>query len=826
MRCLGLVVAASCAATPQPATSTKPVDRTIHVAFEPRIFHLRNGLTVMLVPDRDLLASALTVVHAGAIDDPTPGVARVATYTSYAPMEDERTRWDQLSRSAVSIDGRPDTVETQFSTRFDPTHLADVLHVEAARLSVHCDDRTEPYFTRQRALVAAELQHLDSWTLNREFRHATYPAGDPRATVYDATPASVASITYAQMCAFEDRYYVPANATIAVSGNFDPASFEKAIDAAFGGLASGAPNARATGAPLAVGTDEAIVADVEKPATAVSFPISANPLEHERTMFAIKLAATVLPAAKLAFGDETATLWFSDDLDGAAKVKAIVVDAKDFETTRMRRATELLGRLDDTESRLFAVAEHPTLDAPFAALARVTPADVTARLALANARVLRISPSGSRWRPTYLGDPGHNFRGPSMYRDEPPMPIETVSNALAGARTLVLPNGMTVVLAPTSLVPLVHISLGFAVGSADEPADRPGTAAIAIGAVEQSLLRGRPASRWVTGVHSHVIDFDESAVILRGPTVDLDLLLARFAALAEPRITADQQPTRDEIARTPPSAEMLKHRQIAVSLFGADHPYGRTAPPSASVPAEVVEAFARRYLQPDNATMVITGGFDPEAVEPLVRAAFAGWRGTGERPAKRPAHTTATSFAFEDQNAGVTMSFNWRADDDETGDEARMILASELGGITPSAWARFSRHRSAGTYFLTSHLDGPNYEDAAARLIVAITKVGGGSPDDVQTFERRRRRAVKLLGDFATSSSAWANGVLGPLLAGHDLAWIAGRQRRAAATTNVDIARLVQRELIAPSSMGIVVSGPREVVTAIYAALGIAPTWL
>lgn len=820
MRRLGLLVVVSCG--PHAAPSPKPVDRTVHVALTPQMFHLRNGLTAMLVPDPDAeLAGILTQVHAGAIDDPTPGVARLAAYHSYAPTVNGATRWDQLARHASSIDARPAPRETQFTARFDPSRLAEVLRIEAGRLSAHCDAHSATYFPQARDRVVGEIRDLVNWTLEREFRHATFPTGDPRATVYDATSESVAAITEAQVCAFEDRYYVPANTTLVVSGRFARADFEQALDAAFGELAPGVGNERPADAPIARGTDATIAADVDKPSTAVTYVLPRQPIEHERLICAIKLAATVIDPARIAWDDDTVTLWFGDDLDGAAKVKALAVDAKVFEETRMLRVTELLDRLDNLHARLPTVAEQPILETPFAALAKVTERDITAALDLANARVLRLTPSGKRWRPAMVGAPGHEFRGVSAFVDEPSTDFEPhPSHVLAHARTLSLPNGMTVALVPTSPIPLVHIALAFSVGSSSDPAGQPGTAEIAISALDRALARIHPFA----GIHNSSNDGDTSVVTLRGPTIDVDQLLAQFTAIGAPRLAVDQQFMRERISRLPPPRAQV--RPLVEALFGADHPYAHAAPPSARMDAAAIDAFAKRYLQPNNATLVITGGFDPATVEPLVRTAFAGWSGTGEVPKLVSPHPTGTAFAIDDPTGGVAIHISWIAPDSDVGDEAREILADDLAAISGETTASFSRGSQAGVYNLSAHVAAADGPRMLVKMLAGVVDAGKGKPTDRKTFERERVRYARYLADFGTSAIAWQHGVLGALRSGHDLAWLANRNQRAAATNYDEMGRLVKDELLAPGRMVLGVSGPHDAVTATYAELGIVPTWL
>jgi hypothetical protein len=60
---------------------------------------------------------------------------------------------------------------------------------------------------------------------------------------------------------------------------------------------------------------------------------------------------------------------------------------------------------------------------------------------------------------------------------------------------------------------------------------------------------------------------------------------------------------------------------------------------------------------------------------------------------------------------------------------------------------------------------------------------------------------------------------------GRDVGWLAGAARRASSVTYEQVAKLAATELAFNRATWLV-SGPRDAVTAVYAALGVEPTWL
>jgi zinc protease len=111
--------------------------------------------------------------------------------------------------------------------RMDPAEFAQLKNETVAALEA---TRKEP---DSRAGEALQLH----------FNH--YPDGDWRAAqTLEQRIAAVQAVTLEQVQAFHRRFYGASHGEVAVVGDFDAEAARKAIDAAFGGWASGAPYAR------------------------------------------------------------------------------------------------------------------------------------------------------------------------------------------------------------------------------------------------------------------------------------------------------------------------------------------------------------------------------------------------------------------------------------------------------------------------------------------------------------------------------------------------------------------------------------------------------
>jgi zinc protease len=626
-------------------------------------------------------------------------------------------------------------------------------------------------------------------------------------------------------------------------------AFEHAIEVELEPVPAGKPNTRPPRPAAAVaGTDATISADVGEPSLAITYPLPEDHGQRAVMTFALELLAVKVDAANIVIEDDVATLWFPEHLADATtaldKIKAAVqtglVEPKEFEATRTRRVTELLGRLDSEAIRLAWVADSVDLDAPFTALDQVSAQGfeqfVAAHLDLAHARVFRMQPSGGRpkWRPATLGPPGHNLRGPTSFVvDGWPSFTGATSGALSRARTVKLANGMTAILMPTSPIPIVEISLAFNVGAAAEPEAHRGTAALAVAAIEQMALRAHPDTSWAVGTHSSGADLDTSGVRLRGPSLDVDLLLGQLDGLAHGSFeAADLQKASDEMTKGANAAMQHVSDQSATmraTTFGANHPYGRAKSPTpkdiTAFDAKEVEAFYQKYLQPNNATVVVTGGFDPAAVEPLIHQTFDAWTGHGDAAPVQPAHITPRAYAADENRATVALHIVWQGALIDAHYEARYLLANMLDIISSDVEAKYMQRRLGGTYELTAMFDPAMAPQQIAAVLAAIPGIASGDKRSTFAFQSARVRQARWMGGSRGSVSGWTSFVLFGLENGRDTAWLADVAKRAAAVTYADVAELARTELTLDRA-NISISGPHDAVVAAYAALGVTPTWL
>jgi len=205
-------------------------------------FQLRNGLTVVVKPDR----RAPTAVHklwvrAGAIDevDGTSGVAHALEHMMFKGTAELKP--GEFSRRVAALGGRENAFTMRDATGYYqqiPTgKLEDVMKLEADRFA-HSQWPDDEY--RREIEVVKEERRLRT---EDQPRALMWEALD--AAVFQASPyhrpvigwmSDLEAMTAQDVRDFHKRWYVPANAVVIVAGDVDPAQVRRLAEKYYGGV--------------------------------------------------------------------------------------------------------------------------------------------------------------------------------------------------------------------------------------------------------------------------------------------------------------------------------------------------------------------------------------------------------------------------------------------------------------------------------------------------------------------------------------------------------------------------------------------------------------
>jgi predicted Zn-dependent peptidase len=205
-----------------------------------------------------------------------------------------------------------------------------------------------------------------------------------------------------------------------------------------------------------------------------------------------------------------------------------------------------------------------------------------------------------------------------------------------------LRNGIKVVFARRSAVPLVSVRVSFDAGFAADPMDARGTNALLLRLMNEGTTNldssALARAKETLGAAISGIGLPDSTAFELGalaanlaPSLDLLADYVRHPALdpAELERVRAQQLAGIKAERTDPYS--LASRVLYPAIYGPAHPYGYA--PSGTGETEVVgkltradlAAFHARWLRPDRATIYVVGDTTLADVVPLLEKSFGNW---------------------------------------------------------------------------------------------------------------------------------------------------------------------------------------------------------
>jgi zinc protease len=224
---------------------------------------------------------------------------------------------------------------------------------------------------------------------------------------------------------------------------------------------------------------------------------------------------------------------------------------------------------------------------------------------------------------------------------------------LAAPTTFTLGNGLPVVAVPRHIAPIVALQLVVRSGADADPAAQAGLAAATAdmldeGAGERGALEIARALETLGAELFLGASRDGSSLSLSVPTPGFEQALAIAAEVAlHPRFaeadwTRVQNDRATALVQRRDQAEAVAGLVADRVLFGDAHPYGRPAAGYERTMRSIAVADLRRFhdahWRPGNATLVVTGDFDPAALRGRLEQAFGGWaRGVVPKAGPAPA---------------------------------------------------------------------------------------------------------------------------------------------------------------------------------------------
>lgn len=218
---------------------------SLNVPYEKYVLP-ENGLEVILAEDHDLPIAAVNIwYHAGPINE-SPKRTGFAHLFEHLMFQGSKHVGDDLhfkileASGASLINGTTDYDRTNYFETVPSNNLELVLWLESDRMGFLLDSLTQAKLDNQREVVMNERrQSVENVPYGPSGEKLIQTVFAPEHPYYGYVIGSMADLTSASLQDVKDfytQYYAPANATLVVAGDFDPATVKPLINRYFGTL--------------------------------------------------------------------------------------------------------------------------------------------------------------------------------------------------------------------------------------------------------------------------------------------------------------------------------------------------------------------------------------------------------------------------------------------------------------------------------------------------------------------------------------------------------------------------------------------------------------
>ncbi|HEY0115987.1 MAG TPA: pitrilysin family protein [Allosphingosinicella sp.] len=544
------------------------------------------------------------------------------------------------------------------------------------------------------------------WLVLFENAFNTHPYKRPASGRIEELDAA----TLSDARSFYENFYRPDNALLIVSGNFEPAELDRIVERHLAPIPRPeAPirRFRSVEVPPSAGRQLTSYApNVPTPAIAWAYPIP--PARHADTtaliamdavltvgnssrfyrsmvsgtelasqasavMFNLREGGFYAPLVTLAEGRSVA------DAEAAlaaeiARIREQPISAAELDEVRNELMASALTSRETPQGRgstlaqALALSDDPrSADTYIQELQRLTAVDIqrVARTYLSEDRRVAIryldesartdagpnaaQPSSPGRLGLTLPPPARPAVEPASEAEREPPPAGGPFQAFAAPRFAErrLANGLRVVAAQSSRLPLTAVTLVIGGGAAVDPPGKSGTANLTSLTAREATATLSPSQlseqiETLGARISGVTTQDATQLSLLVPTSNLAAAGRVFAgivtspALAEADIERRRRTALDTLARDLRLPNQVATQAFLRSLYGSA-PYGSpvsgTEATLRAISVEDVRTYQRQYWRPDNVTLIITGGMDQASAFAAAEELFGSWSGASQSSA-------------------------------------------------------------------------------------------------------------------------------------------------------------------------------------------------
>jgi zinc protease len=336
-----------------------------------------------------------------------------------------------------------------------------------------------------------------------------------------------------------------------------------------------------------------------------------------------------------------------------------------------------------------------------------------------------------------------------------------------------LPNGLEVVVVPTSRLPLVDFRLVARAGSVNDPAGREGVAKLTAelltqGAGPRDAKQVAGDIEFVGGSLQASCGAEQLVVSSEVLKKDLALGLEVFRdVIVSPRFAAEEfdrkkEETLGQIASDKSEPSVIAENAMTRWFWG-ESPLGHPAVGwEASVKAitrEDVVDYHRRFLTPERSVLVVVGDVNASSIVESLKKSFAGWKKSGAAPGADPYAPAAAiqgrtlrivnkPEATQTQIRMMCPSVprnhpDWYAIQVAnticgSGFTSRLVNSIRVEqGLTYSISSRFQQNRSAGAFRINTFTRNEQLRKCVDAVLAEVKKLVDEGPTDAELDKAR-----------------------------------------------------------------------------------------
>ncbi len=527
------------------AVKTQAADRAPEIRYER--YKLSNGLEILLHEDHKLPIVAVDIwYHVGPMKERAgrTGFAHLFEHMMFEGSKHvgEKAHFKYLEQAgATEINGTTNFDRTNYFETVPANQFETALWLESDRMGFLLDTLDRAKLTNQRDVVRNEKRQGEGTPygiVDEEVYHQLFPKGHPYYADVIGSHADVEAARLNDVREFFTQYYAPNNATMAIAGDYDPATIKALIEKYFGPIPTG-PKVDVTPVvtPAITAERRTVVTDtVQLPKVILAWlaPPAFSPGDADADIAAHILGSgkssrmyrelvykqQIAQSASCYDDSESLASTFQCELIAKpgvtpekleAEAEKIIADlsasgptAEEVEWSRNKIETGLISGLQRLGG-FGGVADQLNYYNQYTGDPGYLPKDLSRYDAVTPASVQKVAQAtlGKDQRVVVYGIPGKKvlndvprspedtdanvvikpqhppeFEAAQAWRATPPPPGPERPLVLPKPSVFTLSNGLTVYLVERHELPIVAVSLQTLAGGAANPPDRPGLAGI------------------------------------------------------------------------------------------------------------------------------------------------------------------------------------------------------------------------------------------------------------------------------------------------------------------------------------------------------------